>query len=76
MRIDCVEITSKCNSGHPTSSTSCADIMSALFFGLNGMKYFAKDPANKLNDRLVLSKGHAAPILYSAWHRAGYFTKD
>jgi len=31
------------------------------------MKYFAKDPSNILNDRLVLSKGHAAPILYAAW---------
>ena len=40
------------------------------------MKYFPKDPGHHLNDRFVLSKGHAAPILYAAWKRVGYFTDD
>ena len=40
------------------------------------MKYFPKDPGHNLNDRFVLSKGHAAPLLYSAWKRCGYFTHE
>jgi transketolase len=40
------------------------------------MRYFAKDPAHVANDRFILSKGHAAPILYAAWERAGFMTKD
>ncbi|KAF3860512.1 hypothetical protein F7725_000767 [Dissostichus mawsoni] len=44
--------------------------MSVLFF--NTMRYKAEDPRNQCNDRFVLSKGHAAPILYAAWAEAGY----
>jgi len=46
-----------------------AEIMSVLFF--NTMKYRVDDPRNASNDRFVLSKGHAAPILYAAWVEAG-----
>lgn len=60
------------NSGHPTSCASLAEIMATLFFTKAGMHYNPKDPANFGNDRFVLSKGHAAPILYAAWAMAGY----
>ncbi|KAG2455210.1 TKTL2 protein, partial [Polypterus senegalus] len=55
---------------HPTSCCSAAEIMSVLFF--NTMKYKPLDPRNPSNDRFVLSKGHAAPILYAAWSEAGF----
>uniref|UniRef100_A0A674EAA3 transketolase n=1 Tax=Salmo trutta TaxID=8032 RepID=A0A674EAA3_SALTR len=56
--------------GHPTSCCSVAEIMSVLFF--NTMKYRPEDPRNINNDRFVLSKGHAAPVLYAVWAEAGY----
>jgi transketolase len=40
------------------------------------MHYDPKKPEGLSNDRLVLSKGHAAPILYAAWHKAGWFTRE
>ena len=48
-----------------------ADILSVLFF--HTMRYTVKDPRNANNDRFVLSKGHAAPVLYAAWAEAGLF---
>lgn len=69
-------MTTAANSGHPTSCGSCADIVSALFFSNDGMKFFPHDPKNHLNDRFVLSKGHAAPVLYSAWFRAGFLKES
>ena len=48
--------------------------MAALFFG--EMRYDPRDPANPDNDRFVLSKGHAAPILYAAWAEAGIIPRD
>ena len=48
--------------------------MAALFFG--EMRYDPRDPANPDNDRFVLSKGHAAPILYAAWAEAGIIKRD
>lgn len=47
-----------------------AEIMSVLFF--NQMRYNPKEPRSPSNDRFVLSKGHAAPILYAAWAEAGF----
>lgn len=69
LRIHSVEATSASNSGHPTSCSSMADILSVLFF--HTMKYSAKEPKHPANDRFVLSKGHAAPVLYAAWAEAG-----
>lgn len=63
-------------SGHPTSCCSIAEIMSVLFFDKSGMHYDHVKPDNFTSDRLVLSKGHAAPILYAAWAEAGYYTKE
>ena len=50
-----------------------ADIMAALFFA--EMRFDPKDPHNPDSDRFVLSKGHAAPILYAAWAEAGAFDR-
>jgi transketolase len=50
--------------------------MSVLFFDPSGMKYDPQHPENQLNDRLILSKGHAAPILYAAWAEAGLVKKE
>jgi transketolase len=56
---------------HPTSCASIAEIMSVLFF--NTMRYKLSSPRDPSSDRFVLSKGHAAPILYAAWAEAGLF---
>lgn len=56
---------------HPTSCSSMAEIMSVLFF--HTMKYKIAIPRDPSNDRFILSKGHAAPILYAAWAEAGLF---
>lgn len=69
LRIHSVEATSASNSGHPTSCSSMADVLSVLFF--NEMKFDTKYPRSPANDRFVLSKGHAAPVLYAAWAEAG-----
>ncbi len=53
---------------------SAAEIMSTLFFG--EMRYDPKNPQHKGADRFVLSKGHAAPILYAAWAAAGLFPRE
>ncbi|RXM33460.1 Transketolase-like protein 2 [Acipenser ruthenus] len=70
LRIHSIKATCASNSGHPTSCCSAAEIMSVLFF--NTMKYKTSDPRNANNDRFIMSKGHAAPILYAAWVEAGY----
>jgi transketolase len=74
LRIDSVRSTSEAGSGHPTSCCSMADIMAALFF--SEMKFDPKNPRHPESDRFVLSKGHAAPILYAAWAEAGAFDRD
>jgi transketolase len=53
------------NSGHPTTCASCAEVVSSLFF--NTMRYDWVDQRAAGSDRFILSKGHAAPILYAAW---------
>jgi transketolase len=63
--------TSEAASGHPTSCCSCADIVATLFF--NHLCFDVSDPHNLYNDRFILSKGHAAPVLWAAWAEAGAF---
>lgn len=65
-----LKTTAEAGSGHPTSCCSCAEILSALFFKV--MRYDPKNPGAHANDRLVMSKGHAAPALYAAWCEAGF----
>ncbi|CAH2318748.1 transketolase 1 [Pelobates cultripes] len=74
LRIHSIRATCASNSGHPTSCCSAAEVLSVLFF--NTMKYEAADPGNINNDRFVLSKGHAAPILYAAWAEAGFLKES
>src|SRR5215475_1753861 len=74
LRIDSIRSTSAAGSGHPTSCCSMADVMAALFFAQ--MRFDPKDPHNPDSDRFVLSKGHAAPILYAAWAEAGAFDRN
>ena len=74
LRIDSVRSTSEAGTGHPTTCCSAAELMSALFFA--EMRYDPADPHNEDNDRFVLSKGHAAPILYAAWAEAGIIARD
>jgi transketolase len=74
LRIDSVRSTTEAASGHPSTCCSAAEIVSALFFA--EMKYDPRDPQNQDNDRFVLSKGHAAPILYAAWAEAGIIRRD
>src|SRR5436189_5956142 len=73
LRIDSLKSTSEAGTGHPTSCCSMADLMAALFFA--EMRFDPKDPHNPESDRFVLSKGHSAPILYSAWAEAGVFDR-
>jgi transketolase len=70
LRIHSIVATTAAGSGHPSSCCSAADLMAALFFGQ--MRYDPKNPRYHNNDRFVLSKGHAAPILYAAWAEAGF----
>merc|ERR1719474_1253906 len=74
LRIHSVKMTTASKSGHPTSCSSMAEIMSVLFFKV--MKYKISEPKAACNDRFILSKGHAAPILYAAWAEAGLFPID
>ena len=71
LRIHSINATTAAGSGHPTSCCSAADVVAALFFGQ--MRYDAKNPHHYNNDRFILSKGHAAPLLYAAWAEAGLF---
>jgi transketolase len=73
LRIDAIRATSEAGSGHPTSCMSMADLMAALFFA--EMKFDPRNPRNADADRFILSKGHAAPILYAAWAEAGAFDR-
>ncbi|XP_017782195.1 PREDICTED: transketolase-like protein 2 isoform X2 [Nicrophorus vespilloides] len=74
LRIHSVSSTQASKSGHPTSCSSIAEIISVLFF--NTMRYKISAPRDASSDRFVLSKGHAAPILYAAWAEAGLFPVD
>lgn len=67
-----LEITTKAGSGHPSSSLSAIDVLVALYFG-DVMRYDAERPDWPDRDRFILSKGHAAPGLYTVLAEAGYF---
>lgn len=73
LRIDALKATTKAGSGHPSSCLSAADLLSVIFF--NEMRFDPKDPHNPANDRFVLSKGHAAPLLWSAYAGCGILSE-
>nr|WP_307775918.1 transketolase [uncultured Cetobacterium sp.] len=74
IRRDIVQMICKAKSGHPGGSLSAADIVTALYF--SEMNIDPKNPKMEGRDRFVLSKGHAAPVLYSALAERGFFDKD
>ncbi len=67
--------TTTAGSGHPTSSLSAVEILTALYFG-GILRYKPKEPAWPQRDRLIVSKGHAAPVLYAVLAEAGYFSRE
>jgi transketolase len=69
LRILSLKATTEAGSGHPSSCLSAADLVSVIFF--NEMQFDPKDPHNPANDRFILSKGHAAPLLWAAYAESG-----
>ena len=67
--------TTKAASGHPSSSLSAVDLVSTLFFG-GFFKFRVNDIKYINNDRLIFSKGHASPLLYSLWAAAGAIDEE
>lgn len=65
-----IKSTTKAQSGHLTSSLSSVELLSTLFFS-GIFKYDVKDPKNILNDKIIFSKGHASPLLYSLFALSG-----
>ncbi len=75
MRRDIVTMLAAAGSGHPGGSLSAADVVAALYFG-GILRHDPANPNDPARDRFVLSKGHAAPVLYAALAEAGYFPKE
>lgn len=74
IRRDIIEMLYASGSGHPGGSLSAADILTVLYF--HEMKVDEKNPKWEDRDRFVLSKGHAAPVLYAALAEKGFFPKE
>ncbi len=74
IRLGIIEAVYSNNSGHPGGSLSIADILAVLYF--DEMNIDPKNPKAENRDRLVLSKGHASPALYSALAYRGYFNVE
>lgn len=75
IRLDILEMTTKAKSGHPSSSWSATDIVTVLYFG-GILRYRPGEPYWPERDRFIMSKGHAAPLLYTVLAHAGYFSRD
>ena len=75
VRRDIITSTTTAGSGHPTSSLSGVEVAVALYFG-GVLRYDPKNPHWPQRDRFILSKGHAAPLLYAVLAEAGYFSTD
>jgi len=71
LRLEVLEMTSR-QGGHPTSCFSVVEILTALYFG-GVLRYRPDEPEWPDRDRFILSKGHAAPVLYAVLAHAGYF---
>src|SRR5258707_4433557 len=74
LRIDSIAATTAAGSGHPTSCCAAVDVVAALFSG--HMRFDRKDPRYANNDHFILSKGHAAPLLYAACAELGLFPRE
>jgi transketolase len=75
MRHFILTATTNAGSGHPTSSLSAVELMTALLFG-GIFRYDPDRPHFPNNDRLIFSKGHATPLFYSLWVAAGKLAGD
>jgi transketolase len=73
LRIEILKMLTEAGSGHTGGSLSAADIVTALYF--YKMRHHPNDPKWIERDRFILSKGHAAPVLYAALALSGYFDK-
>ncbi|MFW6150891.1 MAG: transketolase [Chloroflexota bacterium] len=71
LRRHVVRMTAAAGSGHPGGSMSAADVVAALYFAV--MRHRPQEPGWPDRDRFILSKGHAAPVLYAALAETGYF---
>jgi transketolase len=74
VRVEILKMLTLAGSGHTGGSLSAADIVTALYF--SKMRYKPDDPGWKERDRFILSKGHAAPLLYAVLAMAGYFDRS
>lgn len=74
VRIAIIKMLGEAGSGHPGGSLSATDICTALFF--NEMKHDPRQPTWEKRDRFILSKGHAAPLLYVLLAKSGYFDES
>ncbi len=75
LRLDILEATTRAGSGHPSSSWSAVEIVTTLYFG-GVLRYRPDEPDWPARDRFIMSKGHAAPLLYAALAHAGYFGRE
>jgi transketolase len=80
LRLDILDMTTRAASGHPSSSFSSVEILTALYFGGPGftgiLRYRPDEPDWPERDRFILSKGHASPLLYAVLAHAGYFSRE
>ncbi len=74
LRVDSIRATTVAGSGHPTSSMSPADLIAVLISKY--LRYDFDNPHNPNNDRFILSKGHAAPLLYAMYKVAGVINDE
>ena len=75
LRLDILEMTTKVASGHVSSSYSAVEILTALYFG-GILRYRSDEPHWPERDRFIMSKGHAAPLLYAVLAHAGYLDRE
>ena len=75
LRLDILDMTTNAGSGHPSSSFSSVEILTALYFG-GILRYRSDEPHWPERDRFLMSKGHAAPLLYTVLAHAGYFDRE
>ena len=68
-----IQITTEAGSGHPSSSLSAVEVVTALYFG-GYLRHNKANPRDPKRDRFILSKGHAVPVLYAALCQAGYYS--
>lgn len=73
IRIDSLRATTAAGTGHPTSCLSASDMIAAIF--CHALNYDYADPFNNKNDRFIISKGHAVPVIYAALHQMGVISE-